>query len=322
MEINQGVRYSMRQKLTIASYLMGIPPGNTNPEKPAIIVNAVEGAWRCGDEGTIVTDYNVVDADVAVIQGFVHPGSKNSQHLQLRKEVYENQLKKGKRTLIVDSNLFLYADKGNRNKFLRYSFDGIFPTTGEYCNDSPNPDRWDIMRNKLGIRLKPWTKNGKHILICCQRDGGWSMDGQALMPWLVKTITHVKKYTDRRIIIRFHPGDKKVLEHKRALARYRMRDVLISNSDNLLRDFQNCHAVINYNSSPGVAAAIEGIPVFVLDPSRSQAAPVANTDLIHLENPQEFDRELWVQRMAQMHWTLDELKDGTAWRHLRKYAIK
>ena len=31
--------------IKVASYLMGIPPGNTNPEKPAIIVNAIEGVW-------------------------------------------------------------------------------------------------------------------------------------------------------------------------------------------------------------------------------------------------------------------------------------
>ena len=74
----------------VASYLMGIPPGSTNPEQPAIIVNAIAGVWKAGDEGTIVTDYNVVDADVAVMQGFVHPGSKNSKHLDLRKRVIEH----------------------------------------------------------------------------------------------------------------------------------------------------------------------------------------------------------------------------------------
>ena len=78
---------------------MGIPPGNTNPEKPAIIVNAIEGVWKAGDTGTIVTDYNVVDADVAVMQGFVHPGSKNSKHLDLRRRVIEHQQKRGKRTI-------------------------------------------------------------------------------------------------------------------------------------------------------------------------------------------------------------------------------
>ena len=77
--------------LTVASYLMGIPPGNTNPEKPAIIVNFIEGVWRCGDQGTIVTDYNPVSADVAVVQGFVHNNSKNSAHLKLRKSVFDKQ---------------------------------------------------------------------------------------------------------------------------------------------------------------------------------------------------------------------------------------
>ena len=308
--------------ITVASYLMGIPPGNTNPEKPAIITNFIEGVWRAGDDGTIVTDYNPVDVDVAVVQGFVHPGSKNSQHLNLRKSVFEHQMKRGKRSIIVDSNLFLSYDNGNSNKFLRYSYDGIFPNTGEYCNDHPDPNRWNMISKKLGIELKPVRKHGKYILVCCQRDGGWSMDGQPLMPWLVKTIQNIKKYTDKPIMVRFHPGDKGVLNHKRQLARYRLRNVTISNSKNILSDLQGAHALINYNSSPGIIAAIEGVPVFALDIERSQAKDVAHIDLQYLEKPKEFDREKWVHKMAQMHWTLDELKTGEAWRHLRKWAVK
>ena len=301
---------------------MGIPPGNTNPEKPAIIVNFIEGVWRNGDNGTIVTDYTPVDADVAVVQGYVHPGSKNSQHLNLRKSVFEKQQQDGKRSIIVDSNLFLYADSGNTKKFLRYSYDGIFPSTGEYCNNDPDPQRWETIKKSLDIDLKPQRKTGENILICCQRDGGWSMDGKALIPWLIKTVSYVRKYSDRSIVIRFHPGDKNVLVHKRAIARYRMKDVRISNNSNILQDFDNAHAVINYNSSPAVAAAIEGIPTFVLDPKNSQAAEVAHHDLKDLENIREFDRESWILKMAQMHWTLDELKDGTAWQHLRNWAKK
>jgi hypothetical protein len=308
--------------MKVASYLMGIPPGNTNPEKPAIIVNFIEGVWRNGDEGTIVTDYTPVDADVAVVQGYVHPGSKNSQHLNLRKAVFEKQQQDGNRSIIVDSNLFLYADPGNSKKFLRYSYDGIFPSTGEYCNADPDPGRWELIKKNLGIGLKPQQKTGNNILICCQRDGGWSMGGKALIPWLMKTISYIRKYSDRTIVIRFHPGDKNVLAHKRAIARYRMKDVKVSNNPNILQDFDNVHAVINYNSSPAVAAAIEGIPTFVLDPNNSQAAEVAHHNLKDLENIREFDRESWILKMAQMHWSLDELKDGTAWQHLRNWAIK
>jgi len=308
--------------IKVASYLMGIPPGNTNTEKPAIIVNFIEGVWRCGDEGTIVTDYNPIAADVAVVQGYVHPGSKNSPHLNLRKQVFEKQQKDNKRSIIVDSNLFLYADSKNTNKFLRYSYDGIFPSTGEYCNSNPDPARWNLIQKQLGINLKPMKKEGKYILLCCQRDGGWSMNGKPLLPWLVKTIKEIQNHTDKIIMVRFHPGDKRSLEHKRALARYRLKRVSVSHHENILEDFKTAHAVINFNSSPAVAAAIEGVPTFVLDPKNSQAAEVSHHNLKDLENIQEFDRELWVQRMAQMHWTLDELKDGTAWRHLRQWAKK
>ena len=308
--------------ISVASYLMGIPPGNTNPEKPQIIVNFIEGVWASGDKGQIVCDYNPVDADVAVVQGFVHDNSKNSPHLKLRKAVFDKQQKDNKRSIIVDSNLFLYADKGNSNKFLRFSYDGVFPNTGEYCNSTPDPARWELISQRIGIKLKPWRKNGNDILICCQRDGGWSMGGEQLMPWLVKTVQQIRKVSDRRIVVRFHPGDKNILNHKRMLARYRLANVVVSHADNILQDFTNAHCVINFNSSPTIAAAIEGIPVIVLDPERSQAADVAHHSLNDIEKLKDFDREQWIQRMAQMHWTLDELKDGTAWRHLRKWAIK
>jgi len=308
--------------MKVASYLMGIPPGNKNPEKPSIIVKFIEGVWRCGDEGEIVCDYEPVNADVAVVQGFVHPGSKKMPHLELRKKVFEKQKSEGKRSIIVDSNLFLSYDPKNSKKYLRYSFDGVFPNSGEYCNQNPDPQRWNKLSNDLGIHLKPMQKNGKYILICCQRDGGWSMDGQQLMPWLVKTIQSIRKYSDRQIIVRFHPGDKNRIQHIRSLVRYRLKAVAPSNSDNLLLDLKNAHAVISYNSSPGVVSAIEGVPVFVLDPDRSQASDVANKLLQNIESPEEFDRELWIRKMAQMHWTLDELKDGSAWRHLRQWAKK
>jgi len=308
--------------ITVASYLMGIPPGNTNTEKPKIIVNFIEGVWQSGDKGTIVTDYDPVNCDVAVVQGFVHPGSKNSLHLNLRKNVFEKQQRDKKRSIIVDSNLFLYADKGNSNQFLRYSYDGVFPNTGEYCNDTPDPARWNLLSSRLGIKLKPWQKNGTNILICCQRDGGWSMGGEALMPWLVRTIQQLRKHSDRKIVIRFHPGDKNILNHKRMIARYRLPNVIISHNENLLQDFDNAYCVVNYNSSPSIAAAIEGVPTIVLDPARSQAAAVSHHSLDKIENLQEFDREPWIHKMAQMHWTLGELKDGTAWKHLRKWAIK
>ena len=48
-------------------------------------------------------------------------GAYNIASIALSKAVYDNQIKRGKRCLIVDSNLFLYKDKTNAKGYLRYS---------------------------------------------------------------------------------------------------------------------------------------------------------------------------------------------------------
>ena len=236
--------------------------------------------------------------------------------------MFDTQQKNNKRSIIIDSNLFLYSDPGNTKKYLRYSYDGIFPTTGEYCNSQPTLNRWEQISKDLNLSLKPWSTNKETILICCQRDGGWSMDGQQLMPWLVKTIMEIKKHSDRKIVVRFHPGDRHSSNHRSSLLKYKLENVFVTTNESILTDFEMAHVVVNYNSSPAVAAAIEGVPVFVLDPERSQAKDIANTDISKIENPILYDRNVWIQKLAQMHWTSNELTDGTAWRHLRQWAKK
>ena len=310
-------------QLSVASYLMGIPPGNSNPEKPKIIHNFIKGVNACGDKGAVVTGWHPMNTDVGVIQGFVHPGSKDSRHLRLRKGVFDNQINRGKRCMIVDANLFLAYDRGNKHGYLRYSYDGIFPTTGEYCYDAPDPNRWAKMQTQLGIKVKPWNlDNGPTVLICCQRDGGWSMDEQQVVPWLVRTINEIRHHTDRQIIIRFHPGDKKKRDHIRNLAKYKIAKIRISSNEDIMQDFAIAKCVVNYNSSPAIVSAIEGIPTIQLDASRSQASGVVHTNFEAIENPQMFDRDPWLHKLAQCHWTLDELATGEAWRHLRRWAVK
>jgi hypothetical protein len=77
--------------LTVASYLMGIPPGNRNLEKPKIIHNFIKGVNAVGDKGAVVTGWHPMNTDVGVVQGFVHPGSKDTRHLRLRKAIFDNQ---------------------------------------------------------------------------------------------------------------------------------------------------------------------------------------------------------------------------------------
>ena len=81
--------------ITVASYLMGIPPGNTNPEKPAIIVNAIEGLRHAEDQSEISYSHNPEQCDVAVMQGWVYEQT-NPVHLKLRKTSNGTSTKKRK----------------------------------------------------------------------------------------------------------------------------------------------------------------------------------------------------------------------------------
>jgi hypothetical protein len=173
----------------------------------------IQGVQACGDEGVIVDDANYQPSDVAVILGWVHEHGKTAPHLQLRQQILDGQRVYNGRTVIADSNLFLYKNTTNPGYWLRYSFDGIFPNTGEYCDTAPDPARWSAVQQNLNIQLKPWRTQGNHILLCLQRDGGWSMGGVEVLDWAMKIILQLRRYTKRTIRIRAHPGDKRAAKY-------------------------------------------------------------------------------------------------------------
>ena len=300
------------------AYYAGIPPNNNNPEKPAILDNFIKGVQLAGDTAISHKELSTVPCDVALIQGFVHEHGKQSAHLQLRKQAIELQKQTNKRSLIVDSNLFLYADPGNTKTYLRYSFDGVFPTTGFYFDRDIDSSRWIKIQNDLGIELKPYRTSGNHILICLQRNGGWSMRGLNVQTWLDRTIDQIRKYSNRPIVIRKHPGDKKFLE----ILKTNYKNVTVSHPNKSLQeDFKNAWATVVYNSSPSVASLIEGVPAFLTDPhpEHSQTFGIANTNLSLIENPLLNERQQWIERLSMCHWTFNELRSGEAWRFFRQY---
>jgi hypothetical protein len=305
-------------KKTVITYLKGIPAKNTNKEKEEVLKRFADGVNKLGDIGIASTQDVWSASDLGVIQGFVHQDSPNSPHLKLRKSVVDNQKAYGKSSLIIDSNLFLYADPGNRKHYLRYSANGVFPTTGNYFWDTPDPSRWQSISANLNISLKDWRTQGDHILICLQRNGGWSMQGLDVMQWCKNIISTLKKHTDRPIVVRAHPGDKRAKQY----LKLNYPKVRISYLPSIKDDLKNCWAVVTYNSSPGVAAAIEGYPVFVLDPNPqiSQAYEVANTTLKRIENPKMPERQQWIEKISMSHWNFEELSSGSAWEHIRKYV--
>jgi len=311
--------------MKVVSYYNVVPAVNKSQEKFDILTKFIVGVNAAGDQGILHTADTIVDADVGVIQGWQHEVGKSGRHLQLRQLVIDTQINKGKFVCTADANLFLYTNKTNAPyHYLRYSFNGVFPNTGIYFDNNPNPSRWQQISRDCGIRLEDTKYNGNNIVVCLQRNSGWSMGKTGIVEWVLKTIEKIKQNSDRQIILRPHPGDKKAITtYLPQLSKIFKGDrrVKISTQEMPLEvDLANAWAVVNHNSSAIVGPIIQGYHAFITDPEKSQCQEVTHSDFSLLETPREFDRQRWLERISMFHWKFSELEDGSAWRHMRNYV--
>jgi hypothetical protein len=311
------------QPLVIKSYLSSLPIKINGQEKIDALTFFAEGAAKCGDTATVTRSQTYEPCDVGAIIGNAfdaNPSKTILPHYKVRKMVMETQAQLGKYWLSIDSNVFIYKNNLNPHKYLRYSFNGVFPATGIYCNDNPGDQNWNNIKRDYNMDLKPWRTQGNHILVTLQRPLGWSMRGVDLMKWLKRTLGKIRENSDRPILLRWHPGDWKAFpNYKPTLDKF---GVVLSPQDrHITQDLVNCWAVVCHNSTPSAVAPIEGIPAFITDdPTYSQGGDIANTDFTQLENPNLPDREQWIRKLAQCHWSFEDVKSGRCWAHMRNYV--
>tara|TARA_B100000676_G_C18046745_1_gene828518 strand:- start:1078 stop:2013 length:936 start_codon:yes stop_codon:yes gene_type:complete len=309
--------------MRVVGYTKVIPPGKySNNKLPKdnhkldIIKNFIQGVREAGDNGLVYDGYEMLDSDVAVMQGFLHDRSDHVPHIQLRRNIASNT--RNKWFITADSNLFLYKAKQNAPfHYLRYSINGVFSDTGIYCNDKFTDMNWRNIQRDLGVSLKPWSINERDtVLLCLQRNGGWSMKGKDVVSWANEKIRQIREHTNRPIIVRPHPGDKKAPEYVKGIVGDNVR---ISFGEHIEHDLAHAFVTVGFNSSPLVASVIEGVPIIVEDPKSSQVEEVCHTDLSQMVKLQPFDREEWIRKIAQCHWSFADLRSGEAWQWMKQY---
>lgn len=311
------------QKLVVKSYLSSLPKHINRDEKVNALTYFAEGAAKSGDAAVTTVSQVYEDCDVGVIIGNAfnsNPSKTSLPHYKVRETVINTQTKLNRYWLSIDSNVFIYKDATNPHKYLRYSFNGVFPSTGIYCNDNPGVENWNNLKRDYNMDLKPWRSQGNHILVCLQRPQGWSMRGYNLMDWLKRTLTQIRRNTDRPIVMRWHPGDWKAYPaYAKTLESFGV--TLSPQTRHITQDLHNCWALVCHNSTPSAVAPIEGIPAFITDdPGYSQGGDIANTNFSLLENPNLPDREQWIRKLAQCHWSFEDTKSGRCWDHMRQWV--
>ena len=218
--------------------------------------------------------------------------------------------------VFVDSNILHYGRK--EHEWHRYSLGSVYPNSGTYFFDNLDTTKWNTFSAWHGVDLKPWRTTGNHILVLCQRPKGFNMFTDQEV-WLDKTISRLRKHSHRPIMIRMHPGDGTRFKQIEKIQKKYGTSVTISEHENIRDALINCWCTVGINSTPNVVAAIEGIPGYVEDPSRSWAADVAFNDLALVETPPLPDRSEWIHKIANIHWSNNEVRSGVLWTAIKKY---
>lgn len=299
--------------MKIAVYVSAVPVKAKNQFKRDLLQRFAIGAAATGEHVLVIDDVDrVIDCDIAVLQGWI--GMKSAPHLEQRRRVIEHQKRIGAHTLVIDSNLFGFLAPEDRDRFLRYSLDGIFPTTGYYFDREIDPDRWQEIVTSYGWTERPWQMTGSSVLICLQRDRGWSMRGLKVLDWLAEIMPLIQR-AGRPIVIRPHPGNPDIVPQVRG----HWPQIEISDRADIRDDLDRAWCTVTYNSSPAVASLLWGVPTFVTDPvtKRSQAWAEAGTDLGQINDPPRPNRLSFYQRLAQCHFATASLETGHAWRFMR-----
>ena len=162
---------------------------------------------------------------------------------------------------------------------------------------------WDRPK-KLGLVLKTPANPKPHVIIAAQHSKSEQSAGVDFNQWARDQIQCLRNVTDRPIHVRPHPrcrldvtGLGVTVEHPAKIpGTYDSFDMTL-----------DCHAIVNYNSGPGIQAAISGVRPIVHSTSLAYPVGVGFADI---EQPYIANRDLWLTQISHTEDTLNELEQG------------
>lgn len=306
--------------IDVVVYVSSVANPKKHPRKIACLESFAAGAKRVGASVHVEWTNQYRPSKLAVILGWATTNT-GGPNIQLRKQIIAEQQRYGFKTMCIDASCFKYLD--DHGTYLRYSLGGPFYDRAEYANNNSSDVKWLEISNALKINLAPPQHNSNgHILVCMQRDGGFSMKSLDPIAWLTEKIVQIRANSIRPIMVRPHPGayepkDFDIFRSKH----YRDRlNVHINDpkATRLVDNLRGAHAAVFFNSSASVAAVCEGIPIFVDDRS-CVSWDVANTDITKIESPQTFAREQWISNLAAAHWSDQDAQAGRIYQKFRPF---
>jgi hypothetical protein len=182
-------------------------------------------------------------------------------------------------------------------------------TANGYYGHTENLD-WDRPR-KLGISLAINVSRNPRIVIAAQHARSLQVAGLSSMEsWVVQQVERLRAVTDRPIVVRPHPRSPLNCAGLVHLP----RDVEIEQPVKIANTYDSynlafdCHAMVNYNSGPGIQAALAGTKPIVDSSSLAYPVSIALEDV---ERPYTVDRDQWLVEICHTEYKVQDIKNGT-----------
>jgi hypothetical protein len=248
----------------------------------------------------IQTQENSYNSDAAIIWSVLWNG-----RMARNKDIFEDYRRMGKPVVIVEVGAL---KRGITWKISvnHVNATGFYGHTENLDSDRPR---------KLGIELGTITKPNSGILIAAQHSRSLQI---AELPsqeiWINKMVTSVRESTDRPVYIRQHPRS----QLNRSLL---LKDIKIEQPQLIPGTYDsfdinyNYHAVINYNSGPGIQGALAGTRVVV---DKSSLAWPVGTPIENIAGPYYIDRHQWLTEICHTEYTVEEIQQGLWLKRLEK----
>ncbi len=235
---------------------------------------------------------NSTEADACLIWSVLWNG-----RMLPNKNIYEKYKQQHKPVIVFDVGAL------KRNITWKIAVDninalGYYGHTHNLDNDRPK---------KLGIQLGQNKPNDQIIIM------GQHAKSLAFSPWTSQedffnhTVSKLKDYTDRSIILRPHPRSKINPHLLISQAGLQIPKQLMNSYDDFDVDY-SYHLVVNHNSGPGIQAGLSGASVLV--DSSSLAFPVS-ISIDQVESLPSLDREKWLIEICHTEYTVSEIENGS-----------
>ena len=265
------------------------------------VMNAVLDSLR---QANIRTEENSWDSDAVIIWSVLWSG-----RMEENQAVWTHYRETGRPVIVIDVGA-LYRGETWKIAINNITADGYYGHTENLNYDRPR---------KLGISLALNFTNNPRIVVAAQHSQSLQVANlSSVESWITEQVQQIQQVTDRPIVIRPHPRSKldtaKLLPlSKNITIEQPIKLTNTYDSYNLLFD---CHAVVNYNSGPGIQAALAGTRP-VVDCS-SLAYPVG-ISIKDIDQPYTVDRDQWLVEICHTEYTVKEIEQGQWLTRLRPH---